>query len=228
MRDISVLIALGYGLASFFTPCVLPLVPVYLANLAGPAVLEGGSSESRLPIFFHSLCFVCGFSLVFTILGAGAGLLGLAINTNLPIMRQVAGTLLIVFGLLMLAALKIPWLNYEKRLVPSLRSTTGYLRSFLIGAFFPLAWIPCSSWVLGGILMLAGTSETAIKGAYLLAAYSLGLGLPFLVIGATFDAARLLLRPIYRYTTIIYIIGGLALIAIGILILTNQLALFAV
>ena len=227
MEEIPLLLAFGYGLLSFLSPCVLPLVPVYLASLAGPEIFESQSRRRKLPIFWHSLAFVIGFSMIFTLWGAGAGLIGSTLVQYSVVIRQVAGGLLIAFGLLMLAALKIPWLNFERRLNLSLGTTTGYLRSLLIGAIFPVAWIPCTSWVLGGILMLASTSETAAQGAYLLAIYSLGLGLPFLAIGVAFDLLTPLLRNISRYSTWIYIVSSLLLIAVGILILADKLVWFS-
>ena len=226
MEQVSLLIAFGAGLLSFLSPCVLPLVPVYLASLCGPEIFEPEINRSRLPIFLHSLSFVLGFSLVFVILGAAAGLTGFALSTNLSLIHKIAGSLLIAFGLFLLAALKIPWLNYERRLAPSLGTTTSYLRSLLIGAVFSLAWTPCVGPILGGILTLAWSSETAWRGAYLLATYSLGLGLPFLVIGVTFDSIRPLLKRVHRYSIWSYIISGLLLIAVGILILTNTLTWF--
>jgi len=223
MPSISVIAAFTAGLLSFLSPCVLPLVPVYLASLVGPEILESKASRRRLPIFLHSLSFVVGFSIIFITLGAIAGLTGFAINPSLALLNKIAGSLLIVFGLFMLAALKLPWLNFEKRLAPSLGNTTGYLRSLLIGATFSLVWTPCVSPILGGILTLALGSETAWHGASLLAIYSLGLGIPFLVIGVAFDSISPLLRRIYRYSNLIYIISSLLLIAIGVLILTNSL-----
>jgi len=224
MEQVSLLVAFGAGLLSFLSPCVLPLVPVYLATVCGPEILEPGAEKKRLPVFFHSLSFVIGFSLVFIILGAGVGLLGLTLGVNTALARYIAGGLLIAFGIFLLASLKIPWLNYERRLAPSTGTTTGYLRSLLIGAIFSLAWTPCVGPVLGGILTLAWSSETAWQGASLLAVYSLGLGLPFLIIGAAFDSLRPLLRRIHRYSTWSYIISGLLLIAVGILILTGNLS----
>lgn len=223
MEHIPLLVAFGAGLASFLSPCVLPLVPVYLASLCGPEIFEPKVRRIRMPVFLHSLSFVIGFSIVFILFGAGAGLIGSALIAYSAVIRLIAGSLLIVFGLLMLAALKIPWLNYERRLSPSLGNTSSYLRSFLIGAVFPVAWIPCTSWILGGILMLAGTSETAWHGAYLLAFYSLGVGLPFLTVGIAFDFITPLLKNISRYSNWIYIISGLLLIVVGVLILTDNL-----
>ena len=121
----------------------------------------------------------------------------------------------------------MPWLNYEKRLSPSLGSTTGYLRSFLIGASFSLAWTACVGPILGAILAIALNTATAWYGAYLLAIYSLGLGLPFLVIGLAFDSLTPVLRRIQRYTKIIHIVSGLLLIVIGILVLINKIQWFS-
>jgi cytochrome c-type biogenesis protein len=226
MENMSLMVALGAGLLSFLSPCVLPLVPVYIATLSGPGTLVTGAHNRHIPLFLHSLSFVLGFTVVFVIMGVGAGLAGFALSSHLAAIRQVAGALLIFFGLFMLASLKIPWLNYEKRLSVSRGSTISYLRSFVIGAIFSLAWTPCVGPILGGILTLAWSSETVWRGAYLLATYSLGLGIPFLVIGAAFDSVTPLLRRIHRYSTPIYVFGGVLLITIGILILTNKLVWF--
>ncbi len=222
-ENVSLLAAFGAGLASFVSPCVLPMVPVYFASLYGPEILDSETAVRRAPIFLHSLSFVLGFSLVFTTMGALVGLAGIVINPNSLLVQRVSGGLLIAFGLFMLAALKIPWLNYEKRLNPSLSNTTGYARSFLIGAVFSLAWTPCISPLLGSILTLAWGSQTSWQGAYLLAIYSLGLGLPFLVIGTAFGSISPLLKRIHRYSQLVYVISGILLITAGILILTGRL-----
>ena len=227
MSSVSIVAAFGAGLLSFLSPCVVPLVPVYLASLCGPEILEPKASRSRIPIFLHSLSFVAGFSIIFITLGAIAGLTGFAISLNVALLNRIAGSLLIAFGLFMLAVPKLAWLNYEKRLTPSLGNATGYLRSLLIGAIFSLAWTPCVGPILGGILALALDSATAWSGASLLAIYSLGLGLPFLIIGIAFDYVIPLLRRIRRYSNLIYVIGGLLLITVGVLILTNKLVWFA-
>jgi len=225
--EISIVVAFSAGLLSFLSPCVLPLVPVYLASLVGAEIFGDRVAGNRLPIFLHSLSFVAGFSLIFTAMGAIAGLTGFAISPSLALLNKISGSLLIAFGLFMLAALKVPWLNYEKRLTPSLGSTTGYLRSFIIGATFSLAWTACVGPILAGILALALNSATAWRGAYLLAIYSLGLGLPFLIIGVAFDSIAPLLKRIHRYSSLIYLISGLLLIAVGILVLTNNLIWFS-
>jgi cytochrome c-type biogenesis protein len=220
MEDVSIWVAFGAGVLSFFSPCVLPLVPVYLASVCGTEILEAEATKGRFTIFFHSLSFVIGFTIVFVALGAAAGLAGFAIGSH-SLVIKIAGGLLIAFGVFLLASLKLPWLNYEKRVAPSLGATTGYLRSMIIGAIFSLAWTPCVGPVLGGILTLAWGSETVWRGAYLLAIYSLGLGIPFLVIGIAFDYFRPILRRLHRYSTWTYIFSGVLLIVVGILILTN-------
>jgi len=226
MENISLIVAFGAGLLSFLSPCVLPLVPVYLASLAGPDIFVSGAYKRRISVFLHSLSFVVGFTTVFVIMGVGAGLAGFVLSSHLAIIRQITGVLLIFFGAFMLASLKIPWLNYEKRLSLSRGTTISYLRSFLIGAIFSVAWTPCVGPILGGILTLAWSSETAWHGARLLAIYSLGLGIPFLIIGAAFDSLIPLLKRIHRYSTAIYIFSGVLLITVGILILTNKLVWF--
>lgn len=225
MEQIPLLVAFSAGLLAFFSPCVLPLVPVYLANICGTEILESETRRSRFPIFFHSLSFVAGFAVVFTALGAVVGLAGFAIGSHSLILK-IAGGLLIAFGVFLLASVKFPWLNYEKRLAPSLGATTGYLRSFLIGAIFSLAWTPCIGGLLAGALALALGSEAPLPGASLLATFSLGLGIPFLVIGIAFDSLRPLLRRIHRYSTWSYIVSGVLLITVGILTLTNTLNWF--
>lgn len=220
MPSITFPVALAAGLLSFLSPCVLPLVPVYIANIAGSSVLTE-SPPSRRYIFLHTLSFVAGFSLVFVILGASMGLLGAMVPLGL--LYNVAGVLLILFGLFLLAAAKVPWLNYEKHLPLNRARGTGYLRSLSIGAIFSLAWTPCVGPVLGGILTLAWSSQTAWQGVYLLLGYSLGLGLPFIAIGLALGALSPYLRWLNRHAYITSIVSGALLITIGILILTGTL-----
>ncbi len=231
IENVSLLAASGIafvaGLAGFLSPCVLPLAPVYLASLAGPEIFDAGVKQKRLPVFLHSLSFVIGFAAIFSLWGAGAGLIGSVLVSYSTVIRQIVGGLLIAFGLLMLAAQKIPWLNYEKRLNISLGSTSGYLRSLLTGSIFSLAWTPCLGWQITAILSLAGSSGTVLRGTYLLLIYSLGLGLPFLIMGAAFDFIVPLLRKFNRYSSWIYVISGVLLIVVGVLILTNKLMLLS-
>jgi cytochrome c-type biogenesis protein len=227
MDNISPLVAFTGGLLSLFSPCVLPLIPVYMASLAGPEIYRTGVKGRRLSVFFHALSFVIGFSAIFILLGTGAGAIGLAISSHLFQVRRIAGSLMIVFGISMLAALRVPWLNYEKRLTAKQSTTTGYLRSFIIGVLFALAWTPCVGLVLGGILTLAFNTQSVWQGSYLLAIYSVGLGIPLLLIGLLFDSLLPWMKKIARYSLYIYIFSGLLLLAVGILILINRLSWFS-
>jgi cytochrome c-type biogenesis protein len=149
MDSVSPLVAFVGGLVSLVSPCLLPMIPVYIGSLSGPQVLKSGIAGHRLGFFFHSLSFIAGFSIVFVLLGTGAGMLGFTISSNLLLIRRIAGSLMILFGIFMLAATRISWLNYEKRLNPSGSLASGYLRSFILGILFTLAWTPCVGPVLG-------------------------------------------------------------------------------
>jgi cytochrome c-type biogenesis protein len=220
MPDINFLGAFTGGILSFASPCVLPLVPVYLANIAGASVLTPHSPDRR-HIFLHTISFIVGFSLVYTPLGALLGLLGGAVS--LGVLEKVAGALLIAFGIFLIAATKVSWLNYEKRLDFGRAKGTGYLRSLLIGVIFSIGWIPCTSPILGSIAALAAKSQTAWRGAYLLFAYCLGLGLPFIAVGLAWGSASRYLRWLSRHAFVISIVAAVLLISVGILMLTGYL-----
>jgi len=224
MSEISLFIAFGAGVFSFLSPCVLPLIPVYVANLAGVSVLDRNTGVGFHTPVFHTLVFVAGFSIIFTALGAAAGLTGFAIGAHLEMLHRIAGGLLVFFGLFLLASLKVSWLNYEKRLHHASGGGIGYSRSFLIGAAFSLGWTPCIGPILGGVLTLAASSETAWQGAYLLTTYSFGLGLPFVIISLVIGRIGSHLRRFSRYTPLVSLIGGLLLILVGALIFFDRLA----
>jgi cytochrome c-type biogenesis protein len=223
--NVSLIVAFGGGVLSFLSPCILPMVPVYLASLYGPEVFA--PQRPRVPVFLHSLSFVIGFSVVFVALGAIAGFTGHAIIPDYYVLGKIAGGLLVAFGLFILLSTRVSWLNYEKHLAPSPGKASGYLRSFLIGAAFSLSWTACIGPILGSILAIASVRTTAWQGAYLLAVYSLGLGMPFLVIGTAFDTIWPWLKHLHRYTGIVRMVSGLLLIGVGILILTGNLTWLA-
>jgi cytochrome c-type biogenesis protein len=224
MTQIPYIVAFTGGLLSFFSPCVLPLVPAYLANLAGVTAIDPQTRKSYLPALFHSLSFVLGFSLIFIGLGASVGLIGTTITAHSALLRQIAGGLIIAFGVFLIAAFKLPWLNYEKRLNTTVGSNPGYLRSIGIGAAFALGWTPCIGPILGAILTLAWSSQTIGQGALLLTIYSLGLGIPFIILGLVWGAIMPWWKNINRHLGTISIVSGVLLIIVGILILTGNLA----
>ncbi|MCJ7605338.1 MAG: cytochrome c biogenesis protein CcdA, partial [Dehalococcoidales bacterium] len=170
-EPVSLAVAFGGGLLSFLSPCVLPMVPVYLASLYGPELFD--RQGFRPAVFFHALCFVIGFSIVFVLLGAIVGLTGYAIIPDFSLLAKIAGGLLIAFGLFIIASTWVPWLNFERRLRPKTGKTSGYLRSVIIGAVFSVSWTACVGPILGSILAIATVQSTAWEGACLLAVYSL-------------------------------------------------------
>lgn len=212
------------GILSFVSPCVLPLVPAYLANLAGSTAIEAKTRTSRWPAFFHSLCFVLGFTIIFVGLGASVGLVGTVVTAQANILRYVAGAVVTLMGIFIILALKIPWLNYEKRLHFKAPRNPGYFRSIIMGAAFALGWTPCVGPVLGGILALAWSQQDVILGAQLLIIYSLGMGIPFIIIGLAWGSIMPFWKTINKHLGIISIVSGALLIILGILILTNNLA----
>jgi cytochrome c-type biogenesis protein len=226
MDNLTPLIALAGGLLSLLSPCVLPMIPVYLASLSGPEIFQKGIDSRRWSIFWHSLSFVAGFSIVFISLGTLAGLTGTVINAHSTVVRWISGGLMVLFGLFMLAAPRVSWLNYEKRLSPASSTATGYLRSLLLGILFALAWTPCVGPILGAILSLALNSDSVWQGTTLLAFYSLGAAIPFLIIGLAFQYLQPVLKWLKRFSGYVYLVSGLLLIAVGVLILFNKLSWF--
>jgi cytochrome c-type biogenesis protein len=223
LNDITYWTAFGAGVLSFFSPCVLPLVPAYIANLAGASAIDTEEKHRVLPAFLHSVAFVMGFSILFILMGASAGLIGSAITAYGDTLRIVAGIVIILFGIFLIAAYKIPWLNYEKRMHVHGARAPGYWRSMLVGGAFALGWTPCIGPILGSILFIASYTQETAKGAFLLALYSLGMGIPFLVIGLAWGYILPFWKGINRHLGLISIISGVLLIIVGILMLTGQL-----
>jgi len=195
--------------------------------MGGAAVSQSSGIARRLNTFWHALAFVLGFSVVFGIFGVFLGLLGYWLQDLIPWIQKIGGIIIIVFGLHTIGLLKIPFLYQERRVEIERKSSLGYLSSFIIGVFFAAGWTPCVGPILGGIILLATDAATALQGAVLFIAYSLGLGLPFLIVGFAFDAMSGFLKRINRYMNIISIISGIFLIVLGILIFTDSLSYFA-
>ncbi|MFO7773982.1 MAG: cytochrome c biogenesis CcdA family protein [Dehalococcoidia bacterium] len=219
MDELSLGVAFVAGVLSFLSPCVLPLALVYIVNLAGASSLAPEMSRRRTT--FHAFSFVAGFSLVFAGLGASAGLIGAVIPTNL--LFKIAGTVLVVFGVWLLIAPRIPWLNYQMRFKHSAGKGSGYLRSIGLGAAYALGWTPCVGPVLAGILALASSAQTAWQGGYLLLVYSLGLGIPFIAIGLAMGTATPVLTWLSRRANTVSLLSGILLIAVGVGLLTSTL-----
>ena len=264
--ELSFAVALGAGLLSFASPCVLPLVPAYLGQLTAVAVGASavGAPPSRWTALQHATAYVLGFGIVFTVLGVTATFAAAGLAQYMPDLRKVAGLVLIVLGLSMIGVLKIPFLERTWRpldagaspgfasargglaLAPAGGGTggtssmgdrlgtrlasnrSGLAASFLLGTVFAVGWTPCIGPILGGILGLATQSNTVAASGFLLIGYTLGLGIPFLVVAAFYDRAQPLMRPLIRHGRTVTIIGGLLVIFIGLLMVFDVLYLFTV
>ena len=216
------------GLVSFLSPCVLPLVPGYISFMSGLTLEElsaGGDDKTRLKhAGWESLCFVAGFSLIFTLLGATATTVGRVLAEQAPIVSKVAGAVVILFGLHMTGLMPIEWLYYQKR-ADTAAFKAGYVGSFFMGLAFAFGWTPCIGPILSGILAIAATRETVAQGMLLLLVYSLGLGIPFVITG--FAVTRFM-RFFTRYKKHIRtgeMVAGALLIAIGLLIFLDKLSM---
>ncbi len=221
------LIALVAGLLSFLSPCVLPLVPVYITHLAGSADLASGGTQRRNDAFLHALSFVLGFSLVFIALGASVGLVGYLLRDQLPTLARVAGVLLIALGLHLVGILRMPFLyrTYGPEAVGSSQGA-GYAKSFILGSTLSVGWTPCIGPILGSILTLAAASSTVWQGAVLLVFYSVGLGIPFLLTGLAFGAVIAQFKRISRFVPVFEVVGGVLVIVIGSLVFLDRLTVF--
>ncbi|MFW6102667.1 MAG: cytochrome c biogenesis CcdA family protein [Chloroflexota bacterium] len=216
MGEVALPLAFGLGIASFASPCVVPMVPVYFANIAGLSVL-GDQPPSRRHILINTALFILGFSVVFILVGT---VINVAVGGIPMVVRQrVAGSLLILFGILLYAATKIPSLNYQLRPGMDKAGGRGYIRSFLLGGIFAIGWTPCIGPIIGGVLAMASYGGNVAEALLPLSAYSMGLGVPFLVMGALLGtpAGTRLLRALTRRAYLATIIGAAILVTVGIL-----------
>ena len=216
----SLALALVAGLASFLSPCVLPLVPAYIGYLGGQAVVAPGEKRTatqRLTTFLHALAFVVGFSAVFIALGLAAGSLGRLLHADW--VRWIGGLVMIFFGMALMGWVKLPFLYMERRVHIQTRPGWGYLSSLLVGVSFAAGWTPCTGPVLGSILALS----LSARSAALLVAYSIGLGLPFLLVALAVDRAMAALRGMRRHLHAVQVITGVLLVLFGVLLFMDWL-----
>jgi cytochrome c-type biogenesis protein len=217
--SLGLFVAFAAGLLSFLSPCVLPLVPSYIGFLTGMSLPE--MSGRRRVALTHALLFVLGFSLVFIALGASATALGRALNYYQVWLQRIGGVLIIAFGLVCLGVIRIGALTQERR-VQVERKPVGYLGSALVGMAFAAGWTPCIGPVLGGILGLAATSQDLSRGMLLLAVYSAGLAVPFLVAAAALESFLAWFQRFRRFLPWVMRASGVLLIFVGLLMVTGE------
>jgi cytochrome c-type biogenesis protein len=220
-QNVTVVLAFSAGVLTFLSPCVLPLVPVYLSYLTG-STISGEEAPKRSTVFLHALLFGLGFSLVFVLLfGLPVGYLGRFLASFTDVLVRVGGLLLIVFGLHTTGLIQIPFLLMERRVEVGMDSSPTYLRSLLVGLTFGAGWTPCVGPLLGAILTLALDAQSVWRAVFFLSVYSLGLGIPFLVVALLLTTATDWLRRLNRHLHIVSIVSGAFLIIVGLLLLTG-------
>ncbi len=225
LSEVSLMAAFLAGLLSFISPCVLPLVPGYISFISGISLedIENKRQQNKNTIIISSLFFIIGFSLIFILLGATATLLGSFLLEKSFILKKVAGLTIILFGIHISGLYRIKFLDYEKRIYTNTRPVNIIVGPFLMGLAFAFGWTPCIGPILAGILVYAGTQETVYQGILLLTVYSAGLGIPFLLTALAINRFYLFSNKIKKHFKVIEIIGGILLILIGGLILTDNL-----
>lgn len=263
MVEINVVVSALAGAGSFFSPCILPILPAFISYLSGTTLHEvqnsnnnssntintittttatatsGGSTaaaaaaakqsltvkrSTRLNIFLNTVYFVLGFSLVFAVLGVILNSVLVTVGIGFQsALQSIGGVVIILFGAYLILSTKLRRLNFEKKMTKLPRFKTSYITSFVFGAAFAAGWTPCVGPILGSTFTLAATAPGAAYNSLL--AYSLGLGIPFLITGAFFSQATGLIRRMVKYLKYFNPIMGAVLIILGILVFTNQLAL---
>jgi cytochrome c-type biogenesis protein len=260
--EINVVVSALAGAGSFFSPCILPILPAFISYLSGTTLHEvqnsnnnssntitttttaaaaatsGGSAaaaaaakqsltvkrSTRLNIFLNTVYFVLGFSLVFAVLGVILNSVLVTVGIGFQsALQSIGGVVIILFGAYLILSTKLRRLNFEKKMTKLPRFKTSYITSFVFGAAFAAGWTPCVGPILGSTFTLAATAPGAAYNSLL--AYSLGLGIPFLITGAFFSQATGLIRRMVKYLKYFNPIMGAVLIILGILVFTNQLAL---
>ncbi|MBA1334788.1 MAG: DsbD domain-containing protein [Firmicutes bacterium] len=227
MGDITGIIVFIEGMATFLSPCILPLLPIYISYITGYSMeeLEEGGWARKSYALYNAVFFVLGFSVVFILMGLSASAIGRYLAINRVLMRRISGIMIIAMGLFISGVLRIPFLEADKRFRFKGLGGKG-ITSFIMGAAFGFGWTPCVGPILGSVLMLAGASATIDKGVTLLAVYSLGLGVPFLLSAAVIDRFAKGLDLISPYLSKIKLVSGILLIIMGIMVFAGYTADF--
>lgn len=232
MAEITLAVAALAGLGSFVAPCILPMIPAFLAYISGTTVTElsqksgnGTVTINRSNVILNTVFFVLGFSVVFSTLGVVINsVLAESASSIIDSFSQIGGAIIIAFGIFLLLSTKFRSLNIEKKFFPK-RTKASYPMSFLFGLGFAAGWTPCVGPILGTILTLAATTPSIAFN--LLLVYSLGLGIPFILMGVFFSRATRVIRAMSKHLKYYSVILGAMIIVLGALVFTNQLAYIA-
>lgn len=220
---VTLFIAFIGGLVSFFSPCVFPLVPAYVATITGSTISNGAVNTTKLLIFTRSLAFTLGFSLIFIILGASTSFIGHWLMSYRAILEKVGGFLIVIFGFQMAGFLNIRFLFKEKRLTTKQSKQVNTIRATVMGMFFAIGWSPCIGLTLSSILLLASSEGTVAGGMTMLTIYSVGFAIPFILLGLVISVSLKSVKRINKWMPYISNVGGWLLVIVGLLLYTNQL-----
>lgn len=217
------------GLLSFLSPCVLPLIPAYFTFITGFSIeelTEEYNSEIRKKVFLSTFLFVLGFSLVFILMGASASYLGGLMYTYKKLIRIIGGILIIILGIHLTGLIRIPGLDFEKRITLE-KKPLHFLGTLIIGMAFGAGWSPCIGPLLGSILIIAGSQETVWQGVILLGIYSAGLAIPFIIISIFINFLLIFIKKASKVLKYVNVVAGVVLIVMGLILVSNKLYVFS-
>jgi cytochrome c-type biogenesis protein len=217
------------GLLSFFSPCVLPLIPAYFTFITGFSIeelTEEYNSEIRKKVFLSTFLFVLGFSLVFILMGASASYLGGLMYTYKKLIRIIGGILIIILGIHLTGLIRIPGLEFEKRINLE-KKPLHFFGTLIIGMAFGAGWSPCIGPLLGSILIVAGSQETVWQGVILLGIYSAGLATPFIIISIFINFLLIFIKKASKVLKYVNVVAGVVLIVVGLILVSNKLYVFS-
>jgi len=217
------------GLLSFFSPCVLPLIPAYFTFITGFSIeelTEKYNSEIRKKVFLSTFLFVSGFSLVFILMGASASYLGGLMYTYKKLIRIIGGILIIILGIHLTGLIRIPGLDFEKRITLE-KKPLHFLGTLIIGMAFGAGWSPCIGPLLGSILIIAGSQETVWQGVILLGIYSAGLAMPFIIISIFINFLLTFIKKASKVLKYVNVVAGVVLVVVGLILVSNKLYIFS-
>ncbi|MSU00518.1 cytochrome c biogenesis CcdA family protein [Tissierella pigra] len=220
LGDVSIPIAFGAGFLSFFSPCILPLIPVYIMYMTGTN-MEEELEKKKFFALTRTFGFVIGFTIIFMIMGTSASFLGKIFVRNKEVFGKISGVLIILFGLNIMGVLKLNFLNFERR-AKAPKKVTNWFSSILMGMAFAAGWTPCFGPVLASILMYAGATATVSKGVYLLLVYSIGMAIPFILTALFINGFTRLMNKADKFMRYMPIISGFIMIIFGFLVFFNK------
>jgi cytochrome c-type biogenesis protein len=229
-ESISYIVALTAGVLTYLSPCLLPMIPAFIAYITGVSFSDfkdkSKAGEVRRKTITHALLFIAGFSLVFIALGLTATLLGKVLFHYQKLIRIAGGILIMLFGLQLAGILKLDFFIKERKFSVATKSAS-YLSSFLIGVTFAAAWTPCAGPILGSILVLAGAKANVATGAKLLTVYSIGIAIPFFITALLVNTFLEHINKLQKILNVLNKIGGVFLVVIGLLMATNYLSVIS-